>query len=85
MKRSIKSKDYHSRAGKIGSSSRWKNHIKEETKLVRVYTNDYDFIASYCDNFGISFIMAFRYLCRFVRRNHGYSAYIWEHSSKSSV
>lgn len=32
------------KAGKIGSSSRWKDHEKVKTKLVRVYESDYNAI-----------------------------------------
>lgn len=34
-----------SKAGKIGSASRWANHEKVITKQIRVYQYDYDFIS----------------------------------------
>lgn len=34
-----------SKAGKIGSSSRWANHEKVITKQIRVYQYDYDIIS----------------------------------------
>lgn len=33
------------KAGKIGSSSRWFNHVKIKTKLIKVHEYDYDLIS----------------------------------------
>lgn len=75
MKQSTKSKQC-SKAGKIGCAVRWKDHTKEKTKIVRVYENDFDYIASYCSNARIPFILGFRLLVRYIRRCKGYSAFM---------
>ena len=74
MKQSTKSKQC-SKAGKIGCAVRWKDHTKEKTKIVRVYENDYNYIASYCSDAGIPFILGFRLLVRFICRREGRSAF----------
>lgn len=33
-------------AGSAGAASRWENHEKKPTKLVRMYTYDYDYLDS---------------------------------------
>lgn len=35
-----------SKAGKIGSASRWANHEKVTTKQIRVYDDDYSILSS---------------------------------------
>lgn len=75
MKHSTRSKQC-SKAGKIGCAVRWKDHEKEKTKIVRVYENDFDYIATYCANARIPFILGFRLLVRYIRRCEGYSAFL---------
>lgn len=35
-----------SAAGKLGAASRWKDHVKLSTTLIRVYKNDADYLAN---------------------------------------
>lgn len=44
----------HSKAGKIGAASRWKNHVKIQTILIRVNKNDADFFTSLASRSGLS-------------------------------
>lgn len=76
MKSNNKSSSHHSRAGKLGCAARWKDHIKQPTKIVRVYNEDFDYFADYCRGSDVSFIMALHFLVTFIRERHGYSAFM---------
>lgn len=60
------------KAGKIGSASRWKDHEKVKTKLVRVYESDYNairWLASYRRS-SISDALSFAFVnCRLCDRS----------------
>lgn len=41
-------------AGKLGAASRWKNHVKISTTLIRVNKNDAAFLTDLASCYGIS-------------------------------
>ena len=63
-----------SKAGSAGASSRWENHEKKPTKLVRMYTDDYDYLASLSRNSDYSVVLLVHRCIQHIRDKHGYSA-----------
>ena len=43
-----------SRAGKIGASIRWDNHVKVSTSLIRINTHDRDYLSTLAARFRVS-------------------------------
>lgn len=52
MKRKKDISSHHSLAGKIGSASRWRGHVKKQTQQVRIYQDDYSILSSLAFYFG---------------------------------
>lgn len=54
-------------AGKLGSASRWKDHVKVETTLIRVNTYDRDFLVCLASDNSLSVASVVSRLCRALR------------------
>lgn len=63
-------------AGSVGAASRWENHEKKPTKLVRMYTYDYDYLADLSRNNGVPVVLLVHRCIQHIRLNHGYSS-LW--------
>lgn len=63
-----------SKAGSAGAASRWENHEKKPTKLVRMYTDDYDYLACLSRNFHYSVVLLVHRCIQHIRDQHGFSA-----------
>ena len=63
-----------SKAGSAGAASRWENHEKKPTKLVRMYTDDYDYLAGLSRNAGYPVVLLVHRCIQHIRVNHGFSA-----------
>ena len=75
MRRKKNKVDQHSAAGKLGVASRWKDHDKKPTKLVRMYTDDYDYLAHISSNFGLPVVLLVHRCIQHIRDKHGSSAF----------
>lgn len=62
-------------AGSAGAASRWENHDKIPTKLVRMYTDDYDYLASFSRNSGYPVVFLVHRCIQHIRNRHGFSAF----------
>ena len=58
-----------SKAGKIGSAVRWKNHIKVKTTQIRVNSHDSAFLASLARSHRLSVVALVSRLCEYLRSN----------------
>lgn len=63
-----------SRAGSAGAASRWENHEKKPTKLVRMYTDDYDYLATLSRNAAYPVVLLVHRCIQHIRAEHGFSA-----------
>lgn len=52
MKRKKDISSLKSFAGKLGSASRWRGHVKKHTQQVRIYQDDYSILSSLASAFG---------------------------------
>ena len=57
------------KAGKIGSASRWSNHVKLDSTQIRVYTYDRDFLLSLARFYRVSVVALVSRLCEYLRFN----------------
>ena len=61
-------------SGSVGAASRWENHVKKPTKLVRMYTDDYDYLAGLSRNSRYSVVLLVHRCIQHIRHKHGFSA-----------
>ena len=63
-------------AGSAGAASRWENHEKKTTKQVRMYTDDYDYLAGLSRNNGVPVVLLVHRCIQHICNRHGLSA-LW--------
>lgn len=68
--------DQHSLAGKAGAAVRWLDHEKIPTKLTRIYTDDFNYLADLSSNSGYPVVLLVHRCIQHIRHHHGYSA-LW--------
>ena len=61
-------------AGSAGAASRWDNHEKKPTKLVRMYIDDYDYLDVLSRNTNYPVVLLVHRCIQHIRDCHGYSA-----------
>ena len=70
MKKKKNNVDRHSFAGKLGAAARWKDHEKKSTKLVRMFKDDYDFLANSSHGLGLPVIIMVHRCIQHIRDCH---------------
>ena len=65
-----------SRAGKLGAAARWTDHEKIPTKLTRIYTDDFNYLADLSSNSGYPVVLLVHRCIQHIRHKHGYRA-LW--------
>ena len=76
MKKKKNDVDQHSAAGKLGAASRWKDHETIPTKLTRIYTDDFNYLADLSANSGYPVVLLVHRCIQHIRDKHGYSS-LW--------
>lgn len=63
-------------AGSAGAASRWKNHAIKSTTHMRIYKDDYDYLACLSRNNGVPVVLLVHRCIQHIRHRHGLSA-LW--------
>lgn len=75
-KKKLSLSEKRSIAGSAGAASRWENHEKKPTKLVRMYQDDYDYLADLSRINCVPVVLLVHRCIQHIRFNHGLSA-LW--------
>ena len=73
MNKTLKSRQC-SKAGKVGAAVRWFDHEKISTKLTRIYTDDFNYLADLSFSSGYPVVLLVHRCIQHLRLKHGYSA-----------